>query len=59
MLARKVRASFSARDDLASQDFGVATKKGADDLTAFINGVLAEMKTNGDMDTLIKKWGLD
>ncbi len=46
-------------DDLASQDYGVATKKGADDLTAFINGVLAEMKTNGDMDALIKKWGLD
>jgi len=46
-------------DDLASQDYGVATKKGADDLTAFINGVLAEMKANGDMDALIKKWGLD
>jgi len=46
-------------DDLASQDFGVATRKGADDLTAVINGVLAEMKANGDMDALIKKWGLD
>jgi putative glutamine transport system substrate-binding protein len=46
-------------DDLVPQDFGVATKKGTDDLTVFINGVLAEMQANGDMDALLKKWGLD
>ena len=46
-------------DDLAPQDFGIATRKGTDDLTTLINGMLAEMKANGDLDALVKKWKLD
>ena len=39
--------------------FGIATRKGTDDLTTIINGMLAEMKANGDLDALVKKWKLD
>ena len=45
-------------DSLAERDFGIASKKGTDDLTTFINGMLDEMKANGAMAALYSKWGL-
>lgn len=46
-------------DGFSPQDYGIASKKGTDDLTAFINEMLAEMESNGEMATLIETWGLN
>lgn len=46
-------------DGFSPQDYGVASKKGTDDLTGFINEMLAEMESNGEKDELLKKWNLD
>ena len=46
-------------DGFSPQDYGVASKKGTDELTTFINKMLAEMQTNGEMTALIEKWGLN
>ncbi|MDO8950393.1 MAG: MetQ/NlpA family ABC transporter substrate-binding protein [Actinomycetota bacterium] len=46
-------------DGFSPQDYGIASKKGTDDLTTFINGMLAEMETNGEMKTLLEKWSLN
>jgi putative glutamine transport system substrate-binding protein len=45
-------------DGFSPQDYGIASKKGTDELTTFINDMLTEMKDNGEMDTLLKKWNL-
>jgi len=45
-------------DGFSPQDYGIASKLGTDDLTTFINEMLAEMQANGEMDALLEKWGL-
>ena len=45
-------------DGFSPQDYGIASKLGTDDLTTFINDMLAEMETNGEMAALLEKWGL-
>lgn len=46
-------------DGFSPQDYGIASKKGTDDLTTFINDMLAEMESNGEMAALVEKWGLN
>lgn len=46
-------------DGFSPQDYGVASKKGTDELTAFINEMLAEMDANGDKAALLEKWNLN
>lgn len=46
-------------DGFSPQDYGIASKLGTDDLRDFINDMLAEMESNGEMDTLLEKWGLN
>lgn len=45
-------------DGFSPQDYGIASKLGTDGLTQFINDMLDEMEANGEMDTLLEKWGL-
>ncbi|MDY0087326.1 MAG: transporter substrate-binding domain-containing protein, partial [Coriobacteriia bacterium] len=45
-------------DGFSPQDYGIASKKGTDGLTEFINDMLDDMKANGEMDALLKKWNL-
>jgi putative glutamine transport system substrate-binding protein len=46
-------------DGFSPQDYGIASKKGTDELTKFVNDMLTEMGTNGEKAALLKKWGLD
>jgi putative glutamine transport system substrate-binding protein len=46
-------------DGFSPQDYGVASKKGTDGLTALINGLLTEMEGNGEKATLLAKWKLN
>ena len=46
-------------DGFSPQDYGIASKKGTDELTKFINDMLTEMDSNGEKAALLKKWGLD
>jgi len=46
-------------DGFSPQDYGIASKKGSDELTAFVNETLAEMETNGEMAALLEKWNLN
>ena len=46
-------------DGFSPQDYGIASKKGTDDMTTFINDMLTEMESNGEMDALLKKWNLN
>jgi len=46
-------------DGFSPQDYGVASKLGTDELRDFINEMLAEMETNGEMAALLEKWSLD
>ncbi|MBN2406003.1 MAG: transporter substrate-binding domain-containing protein [Coriobacteriia bacterium] len=46
-------------DGFSPQDYGAATKLGTDDLTTFINEMLAEMEANGEMTALLEKWSLN
>lgn len=46
-------------DGFSPQDYGIASKKGTDDVTEFINEMLTEMESNGEMAALIEKWGLN
>lgn len=41
---------------LATADLGIAVKKGDTEFIALINEVLKEMKDNGELDKLYKKW---
>lgn len=45
-------------EGFSPQDYGIASKKGTDDLTTFINEMLADMQSNGEMDELLAKWNL-
>ncbi|HZL06822.1 MAG TPA: transporter substrate-binding domain-containing protein [Coriobacteriia bacterium] len=46
-------------DGFSPQDYGIAMKKGADELTTFVNEMLADMESSGDMATLLEKWNLN
>ena len=46
-------------DGFSPQDYGVASKLGTDELRDFINEMLAEMESNGEMAALLEKWSLD
>lgn len=46
-------------DGFSPQDYGIASKKGTDELTTFINEMLTEMESNGEMAALLQKWGLN
>ena len=46
-------------DGFSPQDYGIASKLGTDDLRDFINEMLAEMESNGEMAALLEKWGLN
>lgn len=46
-------------DGFSPQDYGIASKKGTDDLTAFVNETLTEMESNGEMAALLEKWNLN
>jgi putative glutamine transport system substrate-binding protein len=45
-------------DGFSPQDYGIASKKGSDDLTKFVNDMLDEMDSNGEKAALLKKWNL-
>lgn len=45
-------------DRFSPQDYGIATKKGNDGLAKIVNDTVDEMKKSGDLDKLIKKWGI-
>jgi aspartate/glutamate/glutamine transport system substrate-binding protein len=40
------------------QEYGIASKKGNDGLAKVINDTVNEMKKSGELDKLIKKWGI-
>ncbi|KLU60187.1 major cell-binding factor precursor [Peptococcaceae bacterium CEB3] len=46
-------------DKFSPQEYGIATKKGNDGLAKLVNDTVNEKKTSGELDKLIKKWGLD
>ncbi len=46
-------------DRFSPQNYGVASKKGNDGLAQLVNETVNEMKTNGQIDKLIKKWKLN
>jgi putative glutamine transport system substrate-binding protein len=43
-------------DRFSPQNYGIATKKGNDGLAAVVNQTILEMKQNGRLTKLIKKW---
>ncbi|GAB6174335.1 hypothetical protein JCM15765_38130 [Paradesulfitobacterium aromaticivorans] len=45
-------------DIFSPQEYGVATKKGNDGLAKLVNDTVGELKKSGELDKLIKKWGL-
>ncbi|MDD6572766.1 MAG: transporter substrate-binding domain-containing protein [Thermoflexaceae bacterium] len=46
-------------DEFGPQDYGIATKKGNDGLTALVDQVVNEMISDGTMDSLLKSWGIE
>ncbi len=46
------------KDRFSPQNYGIASKKGNDGITKAVNEVISEMKKSGELDKLIKKWGL-
>ncbi len=46
-------------DGFSPQDYGIASKLGTDDMTTFINDMLTEMESNGEMTALLEKWNLN
>lgn len=46
-------------DGFSPQDYGIASKKGTDGLTEWLNEMLAEMESNGDKEELLEKWNLN
>ncbi|WP_434510401.1 transporter substrate-binding domain-containing protein [Desulfitobacterium sp. AusDCA] len=46
------------QDKFSPQEYGIATKKGNDGLAKLVNDTVGEFKKSGDLDKLIKKWGL-
>jgi aspartate/glutamate/glutamine transport system substrate-binding protein len=45
-------------DRFSPQNYGVASKKSNEELAAFVNTTIAEMKKSGEIDKLIEKWAL-
>ena len=45
-------------DSFASQPYGVAVKKGNTELMGAIDGLIADMRVSGELDTLVAKWEL-
>ncbi|MDA8228750.1 MAG: transporter substrate-binding domain-containing protein [Desulfitobacterium hafniense] len=45
-------------DKFSPQEYGIATKKGNDGLAKLFNDTVNELKKSGELDKLIKKWGL-
>jgi aspartate/glutamate/glutamine transport system substrate-binding protein len=45
-------------DRFSPQNYGVASKKSNEALAAVVNSTITEMKTSGELDKLIEKWGL-
>lgn len=45
-------------DRFSPQDYGVATKLANKELAKVVDETLAKLKKNGEMDKLMKKWGL-
>ncbi|HVJ48492.1 transporter substrate-binding domain-containing protein [Desulfitobacterium sp.] len=45
-------------DKFSPQEYGIATKKGNDGLAKLVNDTVGELKKSGELDKLIKKWGL-
>lgn len=45
-------------DRYAPQQYGVASKKGNDDLAALVNSTIQELKSSGELDKMIAKWGI-
>lgn len=46
------------QDKFSPQLYGIATKKGNDGLAKLVNDTVGELKKSGELDKLIKKWGL-
>lgn len=42
----------------APQEYGVASKKGNDDLAALVNDTIQELKSSGELEQMIEKWGI-
>lgn len=45
-------------DRYSPQQYGVASKKGNDDLAAVVNSTIQGLKTSGELDKMIAKWGI-
>ncbi|AET66231.1 periplasmic component of amino acid ABC-type transporter/signal transduction system [Desulfosporosinus orientis DSM 765] len=45
-------------DSFSPQDYGVASKMGNDGLAKLVNDTIGEMKSSGELDKLVQKWGL-
>lgn len=45
-------------DKFAPQEYGIATKKSNTELADFVNKLIGDMKSSGDLDKLYEKWGL-
>jgi putative glutamine transport system substrate-binding protein len=45
-------------DRYSNEDYGIATKKGNDDLRDFIAGVITDMQKSGALKKLQQKWGI-
>jgi putative glutamine transport system substrate-binding protein len=45
-------------DKFSPQEYGIATKKGNDGLAKVVNDSVNDFKKSGEIDNLIKKWGL-
>jgi len=45
-------------DSFSPQEYGVASKMGNDGLAKVVNETIAELKKSGDLDKMIKKWGI-
>lgn len=43
---------------LTEEPYGIGVKKGSDDLLKLVNDVIKELKSSGQADKLIEKWGL-
>ena len=45
-------------DVFGVQEIGAALKKGNDELTEYMDGVITELKESGRLDELKEKWGI-
>ncbi|WP_069997253.1 transporter substrate-binding domain-containing protein [Cellulosilyticum sp. I15G10I2] len=45
-------------DRFSPQEYGVASKKSNTDLAKVVDDLISEMKSNGELDSLIEKWGI-